>query len=123
MSVALGRTRWAIAEDSIPTGSTGPEPAILSHAAVCLLNTDDRDADVTITLYFSDREPAGPYRVPARRALHVRFNDLTDPEPVPSAPIMPASSSRSSPWSRRHARLDSRQAENALMTTIACPCS
>ena len=106
MSVALGRTRWAIAEGSIPTGSTGPEPAILSHAAVCLLNTDDRDADVTITLYFSDREPAGPYRVPARRALHVRFNDLTDPEPVPLGTDCASIIESDVPVVAQHTRLD-----------------
>lgn len=50
-----------------------------------MLNAGERDAHVVITLYFSDRDPVGPYSVvvPARRALHV--NDLTDPEPVPLA--------------------------------------
>jgi hypothetical protein len=35
---------------------------------------------VTITCFFADREPAGPYTVtvPARRTLHLRFNDLDD---------------------------------------------
>ena len=38
-----------------------------------------------ITLFFSDRDPAGPYRlaVPPRRTLRLRFDDLDDPEPVP----------------------------------------
>ena len=35
-------------------------------------------------MFHTDREPVGPYRVtvPARRTLHQRFNDLTDPEPT-----------------------------------------
>ena len=39
-----------------------------------------------ITVYFEGRGPAGPYRitVPAKRTLHVRFNELTNPEPVPT---------------------------------------
>src|SRR5205807_1331832 len=43
------------------------------------------DAHVQITIFFTDREPAGPYSVtvPARRTTHVRFNDLQDPEPIP----------------------------------------
>lgn len=56
-----------------------------SHETACLLNVGEVDAEVAITLYFSDREPAGPYRVtvPARRTLHLRFNELDDPESVP----------------------------------------
>jgi hypothetical protein len=35
--------------------------------------------------FFADREPVGPYRVTvsARRTLHLRFNDLEDPAPIP----------------------------------------
>ena len=53
------------------------------------VDAGDRDARVTITLYFEDREPVGPYRltVGARRTLHVRFNDLRDPAPVPRPEI------------------------------------
>ena len=125
MTDALGHRRWAIAEGYIPPGSTGPEPAMLSHETVCLLNTGDRDANVLITLYFSDREPVGPYRVtvPARRTQHVRFNDLTDPEPVPVGTDYASVIESDVPVVAQHTRLDSRQAENALMTTIACPCT
>src|SRR3546814_8261095 len=63
----------------------GADRALLSHEAACILNTGDSTAHVEITLFFVDREPAGPYcvEVPARRTLHLRFNDLTAPEPVP----------------------------------------
>src|SRR4028119_957396 len=69
MSPAMGHKRWAIAEGYIPSWSNGPEPQFTSHETACLLNTSDEDARVTIIAYFSDREPAGPYRViaPARR--------------------------------------------------------
>src|SRR3546814_9124157 len=82
----IGRTHWAIAEGYIPPQSmAGADRALLSHEAACILNTGDSTAHVEITLFFVDREPAGPYcvEVPARRTLHLRFNDLTDPEPVP----------------------------------------
>ena len=76
----LGRTRWAIAEGYIPEWSHGPEPEFVSHETACILNANDADAHVVITIYYSDREPAGPYRVtvPARRTQHLRFNDLSD---------------------------------------------
>ena len=117
----LGARRWAIAEGWIPEGSTGPEPEMLSHETACILNAGDRDAHVEITLYFSDREPVGPYRltVPARRTLHVRFNDLDDPEPVPKATDYASVIESDVPVVVQHTRLDSRQAENALLSTVA----
>lgn len=117
----MGRIRWAIAEGYIPEQSTGPEPEMLSHETVCILNTADREAKVRITVYFSDRDPAGPYlvTVPARRTSHVRFNDLHDPEPVPLGTDFASMIESDVPIVVQHTRLDSRQAENALMTTIA----
>lgn len=94
-----------------------------SHETVCLLNAGNVDAQVTITLYFRDREPAGPYRVtvPARRTLHVRFNDLDDPEPVPLATDFASVVESDVPIVVQHTRLDTRQAENALFSTVAFP--
>lgn len=118
---AIGRRRWAIAEGYIPSGSTGPEPAMTSHETACILNAGDREARVTITLYFADREPAGPYRVRvgARRTLHLRFNDLDDPEPVPRDTDYASVFESDEPVVVQHTRLDSRQAENALLSTMA----
>lgn len=118
---AIGAKRWAIAEGYIPGWSHGPEPKMTSHETVCLLNAGDRDAHVEITIYFSDRESAGPYKltVPTRRTLHVRFNDLDDPEPIPHETNYASVIESDVPIVVQHTRLDSRQAENALITTIA----
>ena len=118
---SIGRRRWAIAEGYIPSQSTGPAPTMTSHETACLLNTGERDAQVELTLFFKYREPAGPYRVtvPARRTLHLRFNDLKDPEPVPLDTDYASIIVSDEPIVVQHTRLDSRQAENALMTTIA----
>jgi len=118
---STGVKRWAIAEGYIPAESHGPEPQFTSHETVCILNTTDNDARVTITIFYSDREPSGPYRVsvPARRTKHVRFNDLTDPEPIPLATDFASLIESDVPIVVQHTRLDSRQAENALLSTIA----
>ncbi len=123
MQEAIGKRRWVIAEGYIPTWSNGPEPEFLSHETACLLNTGDQDAHVQITIYFKDREPAGPYRitVPARRTLHQRFNDLEEPEPVPAGTDFASLIESDVPIVVQHTRLDSRQAENALLSTIAFP--
>jgi hypothetical protein len=121
MKPQIGRKRWAIAEGYIPGWSHGPEPQFTSHETVCLLNASDEDANVSITIYFTDREPAGPYRitVPARRTRHVRFNDLKDPEPIPLDTDYASVIESDVPVVVQHTRLDSRQAENALLSTIA----
>ncbi|MBW3613838.1 MAG: sensory rhodopsin transducer [Actinobacteria bacterium] len=117
----IGRRIWAIPEGYIPAWSAGPEPEMTSHETACILNANDEDAHVEITVYFTDREPAGPYRltVPARRTLHQRFNELTDPEPVPRATPYASVARSDVPVVVQHTRLDSRQAENSLLTTIA----
>ncbi len=119
--MTIGRKTWAIAEGWIPAWSNGPEPEMLSHETVCLLNTNDTEAHVRITIYYADREPAGPYEltVPARRTLHQRFNDLNDPAPIPKATNYASTIVSDVPIVVQHTRLDSRQAENALVTTIA----
>ena len=118
---SIGRTVWAIAEGYIPEGSHGPAPEMISHEAACLLNSGDTDAAVEITIFYEDREPSGPYRlrVPARRTRHVRFNDLTDPEPIPRATDYSSVIRSTVPIVVQHTRLDSRQSENALLSTIA----
>ncbi len=123
MSSPIGRTCWAIAEGYIPVGSHGAPPEFTSHETACLLNTGDRDAEVRITLYFSDREPVGPYRivVPARRTKHVRFNDLREPAPVPRGVDYSSVITSDVPIVVQHTRLDSRQADTALLSTIAYP--
>jgi len=121
MTEPIGRRRWAIAEGYIPGWSHGPEPEMTSHETACILNATDDDAHVRITIFFTDREPAGPYRVtvPARRTNHLRFNQLVDPEPVPKETPYASVIESDVPIVVQHTRLDSRQAENALLTTIA----
>lgn len=121
MAEPIGRKRWAIAEGYIPAWSHGPSPEFVSHETACLLNTSEREANVEITIYFADREPIGPYRVlvPPRRTLHLRFNDLKDPAPIPLATDYASVIESDVPIVVQHTRLDSRQAENALLSTIA----
>ena len=121
----IGRTLWAIAEGYIPRGGAEGSRALESHETACMLNAGDADAHVKITIFFKDREPAGPYHatVPARRTLHLRFNDLTQPEPVPRATDYASVIESDVPIVVQHTRLDSRQAALALLTTVAYPAS
>lgn len=121
MSAAIGRHCWAIAEGYIPVENHGAAPELISHETACILNAGDRDATVEITVYFHDREPAGPYRltVPARRTRHFRFNELKDPEPIPRATEYSSVITADVPIVVQHTRLDSRSSELALLSTVA----
>lgn len=118
---ALGKKTWVIAEGYIPTYGTGKEPEFTSHETACFLNTSGEDAHVKITLFFTDKDPVGPYEVtvPARRTKHLRFNELKDPQEVPRGTDYASHIESDIPIVVQHTRLDSRQAENALISTIA----
>lgn len=118
-----GKRQWAIPEGYIPAESHGPEPEMTSHESVCILNATEDDASVDITVYFTDRDPVGPYEesVPAERTKHIRFNELDDPEEIPKGTPFASVVESDVPVVCQHTRLDSRQAENALLSTMAHP--
>src|SRR5438876_936896 len=74
----IGHKHWTIAEGRIPP---------LGDETVAFLNASLQEAHVQIFIYYTNRDPVGPYRltVPAERMQQVRFNCLTDPEPIPRA--------------------------------------
>lgn len=119
----IGRRQWVIADGWIPPRSTGSDPALISHEAACILNATEADANVTFTIFFTDAEPQGPVRVtvPSRRAWHQNLAELPEPVKVPVATDYCVLIESDVPIVVQHTRLDSRQAENALMTTIAYP--
>jgi hypothetical protein len=123
MNTSVGHKIWAIPEGYIPGQSTGPDPEFTSHETACILNAGDKDANIEIMIYFQDKDPVGPYKVtvPAKRTLHLRFNNLKDPEEVPRDTDYASILRSDVPVVVQHTRLDSRQAENALLTTMAFP--
>jgi hypothetical protein len=74
----VGHKRWTLAEGWIPP---------LGDETLAFLNVSLQEAHVRIFIYYTNRNPVGPYRltVPAERVQRVRFNRLTDPEPIPRA--------------------------------------
>lgn len=117
----IGRKIWAIAEGYIPAWSNGPAPEFTSHEAACILNAGEREAHIELTIFFANREPAGPFKllVGAKRTLHLRFNNLKDPETIPLGTSYSSVFISDVPVVLQHTRLDSRQSENALITTMA----
>ena len=120
---SVGSTTWVIADGYIPPYSNGPKPEMVSHDSICMLNAGNIAAQVSVHVYFTDREPAGPFNIeiPARRAFHQRINDLEGPEKIPVGKDYSLLIRSDEKIVVQHTRLDSRQSENALMTTMAYP--
>lgn len=116
----IGKKIWAIADCHIPGRSNGPEPEMTSHETFCFLNLSKAPANVKIMMYFSNRNPVGPYwlEIPAERTLHIRLNLLKDPEPIPRDTDFAALVESDIPIVLQQTRLDSRQSENALFSTV-----
>jgi len=117
----IGKRTWVIAEGYIPGESTGPAPAFTSHETACILNATAEPAEIEITIFFSDREPVGPYHVcvEPKRTLHLRFNELEIPKPIPRDTDYSSVLQSSVPVVVQHTRLDSRQPPHALLSTVA----
>lgn len=96
---------------------------MVSHEALCILNVGEQIAHLTVTIFYEDREPSGPYplEVAPRRTRHFRLNELREPEPIPLDTPFSSTVESDVPVVVQHTRLDSRQAENALMTAMAYP--
>jgi hypothetical protein len=117
---AIGRKRWAIPEGYIPSQSVSQDRPLVSHDTACILNANDTDANITLTVFFVTREPVTyNVKVPARRTLHLRFNDLKDPQPVPLDTDYASLFESDVPIVVQYTRLDSRRAEISLLSTIA----
>lgn len=122
MSEAQGKRIWFIPDGYLPKKSNGD---FTSHEAICLLNTGDKDAKIKLTFYFEDREPMDRFEAvcSARRTNHIRLDEIKDkdlnkiPRGVPYAIKVESSEN----IIVQHSRMDTTQAEMALMTTIAYP--
>ncbi|MES1022858.1 sensory rhodopsin transducer [Gloeocapsa sp. BRSZ] len=117
----IGQTTWAIPGGHIPLHSTGHEPEFTSRDEIYLLNTSDRDANVQLTIYYSDREPVEPYKltVAARRVRCIRFNDLIDPEAIFLDTDYASVIESDVPIVVQFGRIDTSQSANAIFSTMA----
>jgi hypothetical protein len=118
--LAVGARRWVIADGYIPAWSQGPAPEFTSHEAACILNAGGDPATLRLTVFFEDRDPVEyALKVPARRTLHQRLGELSEPEPIPPGIGYAYVVESDVPVVVQHTRLDSRQSANALVSTLA----
>lgn len=117
----LGATLWLIPDGFIPVRSSG---ILESHEAICLLNCYDQTANVSVTIYYEDTDPLQNIELilPGQRTKHVRTDDLErDGQKIPTGIPYALKVESDVPIVVQHSRMDSTQAENTLMTTMAFP--
>ncbi len=116
----IGKRIWAIPGSNIPLEQTGREPEFTSHDSLWMLNATGDDARIEITIYYTDREPVGPYEidVEARRVRQVRINDLIDPEAIPLETDYAAVVESDTPIVAQLTTMDTRLAESSRTSTL-----
>lgn len=122
MSERHGAKLWYVPDAYYPASSSGRLP---SHEAICVLNPSRSSASIEIILYFEDREKMGGFHAacPAERTNHIRMDRMRDsagngvPAGVPYAMMVRSDVEIIVQYSR----MDTTQAELALMTTLAYP--
>lgn len=119
--MTIGSREWVVAEGYIPKDGVRGDSRLEPHEALCIVNTGPSDANLELTVFFADRDPAGPYRVkvPSRRTLHLRTSDLEDPEPIPRDTDYSVMILSDREVVVQHSRLDSRRGSLALLSTLA----
>ncbi len=121
MGNAIGKLEWLIPDGYYPEIDRGG--VYVSHEAVCVLNTGDKDANIDITLYFEDRDPIKGFSAlcKAERTNHIRMDKIISesglrvPRGVPYAMMVVSDV----PVVVQYSRLDTSQVEMSFMGLIA----
>jgi len=114
-----GKKVWLIPDMYWPeVTSEGP---YVSHEAVCVLNTGSNDANISIKVFFEDQEPVEFDSVicKAQRTHHIRMDKLNPTKSLGKGKAYAALVISDVPVVVQYTRVDTTQAENAIMTSIA----
>ena len=72
-----GKKEWTIVDGYRPSPTPDPKAEYVGHESVMILNTNDVDAHVLISVYFEDKDPVEniPMTVPAKRIRAFKTDD------------------------------------------------
>lgn len=116
-----GHRLWYIPDGYIPPKSSGE---LESHESICVLNAGTEDAQLSVTVFFEDRDPIAdiPAVVPGRRTQHIRTSGLNAGGEYIPVGVPYAMEVRSSvPVIVQYSRMDATQPANTLATTMGYP--
>ncbi len=114
-----GARVWLVPDGFIPEESSGAQE---SHEAVCVLNTSEEEARLSISFYFEDREPIKDVKVVLgpERTRHVRTDSIAGAE-IPRGVPYAIRIESSVPVTVQCSRMDTTQPALSLMTAMAHP--
>ena len=114
-----GARVWLVPDGFIPEESSGSQE---SHEAICVLNTSEEEARLSISFYFEEREPIKGVEVvvPPERTLHLRTDRLEGAE-IPRGVPYAVRVASSIPVVVQCSRMDTTQPALSLMTAVAYP--
>lgn len=115
-----GKKVWLIPDTYLGSKSANE---LITHEAVCVINTSSENAKIRLTAIFEDREPMEEFfaECGACRTHHIRLDKIHDangngiPFDTPYALLIESTV----PIVVQYSRLDASHAELALMTTMA----
>lgn len=111
--------KWYIPDCFWHSKSNG---VFVSHEAVCILNTNEKEVTVNLTLYFEDRDKIGGYSIviPAERTRHIRLDKTLNAEgtPIPQDTPYAMVIECEETITVQYTRVDTSQPELAIATTI-----
>lgn len=116
-----GKQKWAFSGGMIPLESNGIEPDFVSKDQLSILNTSDKNAQLKLTIYFTENEAVGEYEieVKAERVRKFSINDLIDPHAIPLGVPYGATIESDVPVVVQLTKQQTGQSALALMGTIA----
>jgi hypothetical protein len=114
-----GARVWLVPDGFIPEESSGSQE---SHEAICVLNTSEEEARISISFYFEDREPVKDVAVvvPPERTRHIRTDGMHEAE-IPRGVPYAIRIESSVPVTVQYSRMDTTQPALSLMTAMAYP--
>lgn len=113
-----GKTQWVYPDLELPPPGDSP---LKGHESLIILNMNPIDASVTITLYFTDKEPIilAPITVTARRVRCLRLDKPDDIGiHIPRETQYALRLNSDIPVVAQYGRLDTRQQNMAFYTVM-----
>jgi hypothetical protein len=82
--MVIGKKKWIIPGGNMPLKSTGKEPEMLSQDRISILNTNKKDVQVKVQVFYEKEESVTGYQIniKGQRLRCIRINDLIDPFPI-----------------------------------------
>lgn len=115
-----GKNVWYVPDGYITSKSVGE---YLSHETISVINDNNQDANIKITLFFEDQEPLANFMVtcPAYRGNHIRLDKIKNQDGIliPRDTCYALKIESNVPIICQHSRLNTCQSEYTLMSTIA----